>query len=57
MKILEVLRENSKLSTQQIAKKTGLPVTTVHNRIKKLKKLGQILDQHFDFEALYQMLD
>ncbi len=24
---------------------------------KKLKRLGQILDQHFDFETLYQMLD
>jgi BioD-like phosphotransacetylase family protein len=24
---------------------------------KKLKRLGKILDQHFDFEALYQMLD
>jgi len=24
---------------------------------KKLKRLGQILDQHFDFETLYQILD
>ena len=37
-KILELLRENSKLTTQQISKKTLIPITTVHNRIKKLEK-------------------
>lgn len=37
-KILELLKENSKLTTQQISKKTLMPITTVHNRIKKLEK-------------------
>jgi Lrp/AsnC family transcriptional regulator, regulator for asnA, asnC and gidA len=37
-KILEVLRENSSLSTHKISKKTLIPITTVNNRIKKLKK-------------------
>lgn len=41
-KILELLKENSKLTTSQISKKTAIPVTTVHNRIKKLEKLGVI---------------
>ncbi len=41
-KILELLRENSKLTTQQISKKTLIPITTVHNRIKKLEKEGII---------------
>ncbi len=41
-KILELLRENSKLTTQQISKKTLIPITTVHNRIKKLEKEGVI---------------
>lgn len=41
-KILDVLKHNAKLSTQQIAKKTLIPVTTVHNRIKKLEKEGVI---------------
>ena len=36
--ILQILKENSKLSTHQISKKTRIPITTVHNRIKKLKK-------------------
>ncbi|MBI2655110.1 Lrp/AsnC family transcriptional regulator [Candidatus Woesearchaeota archaeon] len=41
-KILEILKENSNLSTYKISKKTLIPVTTVNNRIKKLKKTGVI---------------
>ncbi len=41
-KILEILKENSSLSTYKISKKTLIPVTTVNNRIKKLKKMGII---------------
>jgi|TARA_Y100000310_G_scaffold91835_2_gene89371 DNA-binding Lrp family transcriptional regulator len=41
-RILDVLKENSKLSTQQISKKTFIPITTVHHRIKKLEKDGVI---------------
>lgn len=40
--ILEVLKENSALSIQQIAKKTGIAVATVHNRIKRLRAEGVI---------------
>lgn len=42
LKIIELLRENSKLSTQQISKKTLIPVTTVHNRIRKMVSDGTI---------------
>ena len=42
LKILEILKHESSLTTRQIAKKTLLPVTTVHNRIKKLQKEGII---------------
>ncbi len=41
-KILEILKENSSLSTHKISKKTLIPVTTVNNRIKKLNKEGVI---------------
>ena len=41
-KIISILQENSKLSTRQIAKKSLLPITTIHNRIKKLTKTGLI---------------
>lgn len=37
-KIIEVLQEHADYPTRQIAKKTGLPITTVHNRVQKLKK-------------------
>lgn len=40
--IIEILKHNSNLSTQQISKKTNIPITTVHNRIKKLEKEGII---------------
>ena len=41
-KILRLLKENSKLTTKQIAKKILIPITTIHNRIKKLEKEGII---------------
>jgi DNA-binding Lrp family transcriptional regulator len=37
-KILEVLKEHAEYTTRQIAKKTLLPVTTIHNRIRKLRE-------------------
>ncbi len=40
--ILEVLCDNARLSTKQIAKKTNIPITTVFNRIKNLEKNGII---------------
>jgi len=40
--IIQLLRENSKRSIQDIAKRIGLPLTTVHNRIKKLENQGTI---------------
>ena len=41
-RILDILKENSKLSTQLISKKTSIPITTVHHRTKKLEKEGII---------------
>ena len=40
--ILSSLKENGRLSTQSISKKTKIPITTVHHRIKKLEELGII---------------
>lgn len=37
-KIIEVLQEHGDYPTRKIAKKTLLPITTVHNRIQRLKK-------------------
>lgn len=41
-KIIEVLKEHGDYTVRQIAKKTLLPATTIHNRIRKLKKDGVI---------------
>jgi DNA-binding Lrp family transcriptional regulator len=37
-KIINILKENSRLPIRDIAKKTGLRPSTVHDRIKKLTK-------------------
>ncbi len=42
LQILGMLRQNSRLSEQKIAKKTGIPMTTVHNRAKKMREQGII---------------
>jgi Lrp/AsnC family transcriptional regulator for asnA, asnC and gidA len=54
--ILEALRENAKLSVFQLSKKTGIPPTTIHNRIKKLRQNGVITNYtiKFDREKLGQ---
>jgi DNA-binding Lrp family transcriptional regulator len=41
-KILNLLRKNSKLTSQQISRKTLIPITTIHNRIKKMEREGVI---------------
>jgi len=40
--VLEVLEKHGDYTVRQIAKKTMLAPTTVHSRIKKLKKIGVI---------------
>ena len=42
LKILALMRSNAKYTSQQISKKTLIPVTTIHNRIKKLEHEGVI---------------
>lgn len=37
-KILEIIKEDSRLSSRKIAKKAHLPITTVYNRLKKMEK-------------------
>jgi DNA-binding Lrp family transcriptional regulator len=41
-KIIKALREDSSLSVRLIARKTAIPMTTVHKRIRKLKREGII---------------
>ena len=41
-KIIELLLENSRLTTKQLSRELGIPQTTVHNRIKRLRAKGII---------------
>ncbi|PIN69722.1 hypothetical protein COV93_04295 [Candidatus Woesearchaeota archaeon CG11_big_fil_rev_8_21_14_0_20_43_8] len=40
--ILKALMENSRYSIQEISEKTQIPITTIHNRIKRLESSGVI---------------
>jgi DNA-binding Lrp family transcriptional regulator len=42
LEILDVLKHHAKWTTHHISKKTLIPVTTVHNRIKKMEHMGII---------------
>ncbi len=55
LKILDILKQNSKLTSQKIAKKINIPITTIHNRIKKLEKLGII--KGYTVKLDYKQLD
>lgn len=41
-RILAILRQNCKLPTREIGGRLKIPVTTVHNRIKKMEREGVI---------------
>lgn len=52
--IIHQLLEDSRQTTYMLGKKTGLPMTTVHNRITKLKKMGIIV--HYTVRLDYKKL-
>ncbi len=52
LRILEVLREDGSLTVRQIASRSLLPITTVHNRVKRLKAMGVI--KKFTIELDYR---
>jgi DNA-binding Lrp family transcriptional regulator len=52
LRILEILKESGDLTVRQVAARTLLPITTVHNRIRRLKKLGVI--KRFTVEIDYR---
>src|SRR3989338_5727656 len=41
-RILGMLNKDAKLTSREISEKIGMPITTVHNRIKKMEKEGII---------------
>lgn len=57
-KLLELLAKNCKLTTKELSRKTGMPITTVHNRIKKLEEDGIIKGYIalYDYKKLGKMI-
>lgn len=53
-KIIEILKAHGDYTTRQITKKTLLPPTTIHNRIRKLRKEGII--KKFTIELEYSKI-
>lgn len=43
--IIDELKKNSRMSEQKIARKTGIPMTTVHNRVKKLRE-NKVIEEY-----------
>lgn len=41
-RILELLREDGRMTMRAIGKRVGLPDTTVHSRVRRMKTLGVI---------------
>jgi Lrp/AsnC family transcriptional regulator, leucine-responsive regulatory protein len=54
-KIIEILKEHGDYTTRQIAKKTLLPATTIHNRIRKLKQ--EKIIKKFTVDLDYKQLE
>ena len=54
IKVLYGLKENSRATVREISKKINMPITTVHNRLKKLKNQGII--KKFTIEPDYEKL-
>lgn len=52
--VLELLKKDSRLSEQKISRKTGIPMTTVHNRIRKLRESGII--EHYTVRINHKKL-
>jgi Lrp/AsnC family leucine-responsive transcriptional regulator len=52
--ILNELRRNAKLSSRSLAKKVGLPISTVYRRIKEMEENGIIKGYHaiVDFDKV-----
>jgi len=51
LKILRIIQENCRLTAREISDSTGLPVTTVFAKIKRLEKIGLIKGYHAVLKA------
>lgn len=52
--LLDAVQRDARQSTKELAKKTRIPITTVHNRLKKLEDQGVI--QQYTIRPCYEAL-
>lgn len=53
-RILEELMKDSSVSLRQLARRLNVPVTTLHERVKRLRKLGAV--RRFTIDLDYEVL-
>jgi DNA-binding Lrp family transcriptional regulator len=46
VKVLRIIQENCRLTAREISDRTGLPVTTVFAKIKRIERLGMVKGYH-----------
>jgi Lrp/AsnC family leucine-responsive transcriptional regulator len=46
VKVLRIIQENCRLTAREISDRTGLPVTTVFAKIKRIERLGLVKGYH-----------
>jgi DNA-binding Lrp family transcriptional regulator len=46
VKVLRIIQENCRLTAREISDRTGLPVTTVFAKIKRIERLGLVRGYH-----------
>ncbi|MGD0423187.1 MAG: Lrp/AsnC family transcriptional regulator [Candidatus Bathyarchaeia archaeon] len=51
VKVLGLMQENCRLSAREISERTGLPVTTVFSKIKRIERLGLVRGYHAVLDA------
>ena len=51
IKILRMIQENCRLTAREISDRTGLPVTTVFAKIKRIERLGLVRGYHAILDA------
>ncbi len=51
VEVLKIIQENCRLTAREISKTTGLPITTVFAKVKRLEKLSVVRGYHAVLEA------
>jgi DNA-binding Lrp family transcriptional regulator len=51
IKVLRIIQENCRLTAREISDRTGLPVTTVFAKIKRIERLGLVRGYHAVLDA------